>query len=184
MNSLQYDKTLLCRVGKDVFISVNVEIRRPQLVSVGKHTAIDTGLYLTTSAEIGDYIHIAPYVTIIGGPKAKFIMRDFATIAAGSRIICGSDEHKGRGLVGPTIPEQYRDPMKLAPVTFERFANIGTNVVVMPGVTLGEGCVVGACSLVTKSTEPWGIYIGTPAKKIGERPKNIMLQFAKELGYE
>lgn len=184
MNSPQYDKKLLKACGQDVFISANVEIRRPHLVIVGEHTAIDSGFYLTTAAQIGDYVHIAPYITVIGGPKAHFTMKHFSTLAAGSRIICGSDEHKGRGLVGPTIPTQYQDPMKLAPVVFEKFANVGTNVVVMPGVTLAEGCVVGACSLVTKSTEPWGIYVGTPAKKVGERPREIMLQYAKELGYE
>lgn len=183
MNSIQYDKSLLKSVGNDVFISSNVEIRRPHLVSVGSHTAMDTGLYLTTAAEIGDYIHIAPYITIIGGAQSKLVMGHFSTVAAGSRIICGSDEHKGEGLVGPTIPEKYKDKLKITTVIFGRFANIGTNVVVMPGVTLGEGCVVGACSLVTKNTDPWGIYLGVPAKKVGERRRDIMLDYAKELGY-
>lgn len=181
--SPQYQYELLKSVGNDVFISANVEIRRPKLVSVGNHTAIDTGFYLTTAAKIGDYIHIAPYVTVIGGPQALLVMKDFSTVAAGSRIICGSDEHKGGGLVGPTIPKQYKDRMKLAPVTFERFANIATNVVIVPGITLGEGSVVYACSLVTKDTQPWGIYAGTPAKRIGTRKKDIILCFAEKMGY-
>lgn len=183
LKSPQYDKTLLKSIGQDVFISVNVEIRRPQLVTIGNHVAIDTGFYLTTAAELGDYIHIAPYITVIGGGEGRLIMGHFTTIAAGTRIICGSDSHMGHGFVGPTIPEDYRDEMFIAPVTFKMFASVGTNVVIMPGITLGEGSVVGACSLVTKDTEPWTIYTGIPAKPVKMRPKDKMISYAKELGY-
>lgn len=183
MKTNKFDTSALNRVGEDVFISANVEIRRPQLVSVGKHVAIDSGFYLTTAAQIGDYVHIAPYVTVIGGPNGLIVMEDFTTIAAGSRIVCASDEHNGFGLVGPTIPKPYKDRIKTAPVVFRRFANIATNVVVMPGITLAEGTVVGSCSLVTKDTDPWTIYFGNPAKPIKTRPKEKMLEFAKRLGY-
>jgi acetyltransferase-like isoleucine patch superfamily enzyme len=179
----QYDYKLLKIVGEDVFISEHVEIRRPHLVSIGSHVAIDWGFYCTVNAEIGDYIHIAPYVTVIGGITGHLTMGHFTTIAAGSRIVCGSDEHLGEGFVGPTIPEKYRDKVIIAPVTFENFASVGTNVVVLPGVTFGEGSVVGACSLVIKNTEPWTIYTGIPAKPMKARPKDKMLAFAHELGY-
>ncbi|MBD2715727.1 acyltransferase [Microvirga sp. STR05] len=183
VGSAQYDKTLLKNCGDDVFISANVEIRRPALVSVGSHVAIDTGFYLTTAASIGDYIHIAPYSTIIGGAQGLVSMAHFSSMAAGCRVICGSDAHMGHGLVGPTVPEEYHDIITFAPVTFEKFASIGTNVVVMPGVTLGEGSVVGACSLVTKDTEPWTVYVGVPARPVKVRPRENMIEYAKKLGY-
>lgn len=181
--SAQYEYKLLKSCGDDVFISANVEIRRPHLVTIGSHVAIDSGFYCTVAAEIGDYIHIAPYVTVIGGPNGRLTMGHFTTIAAGSRIVCGSDEHLGEGFVGPTIPEEYRDKVIIAPVTFENFASVGTNVVVLAGITLGEGSVVGACSLVTKNTEPWTIYTGIPAKPMKTRRKDKMLAMAHELGY-
>ncbi|MCC3158799.1 acyltransferase [Hymenobacter sp. 15J16-1T3B] len=184
LQSAQYDKSLLKSCGDDVFISANVEIRRPQLVTVGSHVAIDSGFYLTTAAEIGDYIHIAPYITVIGGPQGLLKMGHFSTIAAGSRIICGSDEHLGHGFIGPTIPEKYRDNVHIAPVIFENFASVGTNVMVMPGVTLAEGSVIGAGSLVNKSTEPWTIYVGVPARPVKVRPREKMLEYAKEMGYD
>lgn len=172
------------RMGDDVHIGSNVEIRRPRLVSIGSHVAIDNGAYITTAAEIGDYVHIGPYVTVIGGEHALLIMRNFTNLAAGCRVICGSDRFMGEGLIGPaSLPPQYKDKMKLAPVVLEDFANVGTNVVIMPGVTLAEGSVVGACSLVTKSTEPWTIYTGIPAKARKLRPREKLIQFAKELGY-
>lgn len=174
----------LKKYGSDVFISTNVEIRRPHLVEIGNHVAIDTGFYCTTAFNIKDYIHIGPYVTIIGGPTGECYMGNFTTIAAGSRIICGSDKHLGDGLIGPTIPNEYRDDVTVAPVIFEDFASVGTNVIVNPGVILAQGSVIGANSFVTKNTEPWTIYIGNPAKPVKLRKKEIMIEYAKKLGYQ
>ncbi|MFC5269344.1 acyltransferase [Adhaeribacter terreus] len=183
VNSLQFDKALLKSVGEDVFISNNVEIRRPHLVTIGSHVAIDSGVYITTAAKIGDYTHLSPYITVIGGAKSTLIVEDFVTIAAGSRIICGSDKFLGAGFTSVTVPDEYRDDVDFTTVKCCKFAGIGTNVVIMPGVTIGEGSVIGACSLVTKDTEPWTIYIGTPARPIKIRPKEKMLEYAKALGY-
>ena len=184
LNSPQYNKSLLKNIGEDVFISANVEIRRPQLVSIGNHVAIDTGFYLTTGAELGDYIHIGPYVVIIGGQQGFLKMGHFTNIAAGSKVICVSDEYLGEGLVtAPGLLAKFRDSLKSKPVIFENFANVGVNTVIFPGVTLGEGSVIGACSLVTKDTEPWTIYVGTPARPVKTRPKDKMLRYAKEMGY-
>jgi acetyltransferase-like isoleucine patch superfamily enzyme len=53
----------------------------------------------------------------------------------------------------------------------------------MPGVTIGEGAVVGANSLVTTSIEPWTINFGSPARVVRDRPKDKILEYAKKLGY-
>ena len=53
----------------------------------------------------------------------------------------------------------------------------------MPGVTLGEGSVVGANSVVTKNTEPWTVYYGSPAKPVRKRDKETVLKYANEMGY-
>ena len=177
------NNTNLKSCGEDVYISSNVEIKRPHLVEIGNHVAIDTGFYCTTAFNIKDYIHIGPYVTIIGGPTGEFYMGNFTTIAAGSRIICGSDGHLGDGLIGPTIPNEYRDTVTVAPVIFEDFASVGTNVIVNPGVTLAQGKVIGANSFVTKDTQPWTIYIGSPARPVKVRKKEIMIEYARKLGY-
>lgn len=184
MRPKYYNYSKLSQCGSDVRISPNVEIIRPDCVKIGNHVAIDSGFYCTTSLEMGDYIHIAPYTTVIGGKKGYLKMGHFTGMAAGCRIVCVSDSHQGMGLIGPIIPSIYRDKLIIAPVIFENFVSLATNVVVLPGVTLGEGSVVGACSLVTKNTEPWTIYYGVPAKPIKNRIKNKMLRFAKKLGYD
>lgn len=182
LNSPRYDLTRLAACGADVFVSANVEIRRPHLVRLGSHIAIDTGFYCTTAAALADYVHIGPYVTVIGGAPALLRMAGFNTIGAGSRLLCASDEFMGAGLAG-LAPAEFRDAVRVEPIIFEAFASIGTNVVVHPGVTLAEGCVVGSCALVTKSTEPWTIYQGIPARPWKKRPKNKMIAAARQMAY-
>lgn len=182
-NVTTYDTSLLAAAGEDIFISSNVEIRRPQLVKLGSHIAIDTGFYLTTALEIGNFSHIGPYVTIIGGKDGLLHIGHFSNIAAGSRIICVSDLFTGEGLVTtPGIPKEFTN-LKIAPVVFKDFVNVGTNVVILPGVTLAEGTVIGAGAVVTQSTEPWTIYVGNPARILKVRPKERMLELAAKLGY-
>jgi maltose O-acetyltransferase len=53
------------------------------------------------------------------------------------------------------------------------YAWIGVRAIVLPGVTLHEGCVVGAGSVVTKDFERYSIVAGVPAKKIGERNPDL-----------
>jgi acetyltransferase-like isoleucine patch superfamily enzyme len=179
----QFDYSSLKSVGNDVVISPNAEIRRPNLVSIGSHVAIDTA-WITTAAEIKDYVHIGPYVSIIGGAKGLFVIGNFSNLAAGCRVVCVSDRQQGEGLTGPaSIPARYQDAVHAAPVIVENFVAVGTNAVVLPGVTLAEGCVIGACALVTKSTEPWTVYAGVPAQPRKQRPREKMIQYAAELGY-
>jgi acetyltransferase-like isoleucine patch superfamily enzyme len=182
LDSPKYDLNKLAACEEDVFISANVEIRRPHLVRLGSHIAIDAGFYCTTQAVLGDYIHIGPHITVIGGAPALLRMAGFNTIGAGSRLLCASDEFLGAGLVGMSPPE-FRDTVKVEPIVFEAFASTGSNVVIHPGVTIAEGSVVGSCSLVTKSTEPWMIYRGVPARPWKQRPKEKMIAAARKMGY-
>lgn len=168
--------------GIDLYIDTTCRIKHPEQIEFGNHVAIDMGVYLSTSANIGDYVHIAPYSCIIGGVDSKLIMEDFSGISAGCKILCGSDDFT-KGMMNPQVPKQYRSP-KISYVHFKRFSCVGVNCVVMPGVTLAEGSVVGSNSVLTKDTEPWTIYVGNPAKPVKIRDKEIILKYAKELGYE
>lgn len=177
-----FDLSLLKHYGTDVRISSFATITRPELVSIGNHVAIDPWFHCTTACQLGNYIHISSHVSVIGGKAGLLRMGDFTNISTGGKIICVSEGFKGDGLIAaPGIPDNFLDTRKSDPVVFEDFANTGANVVILPGVTLAEGCVVGACSLVTKSTEPWTIYAGTPARPIAKRPREKMLEFARTL---
>ena len=169
------------KIGEDVRVNELAIISRPELVEIGNHVAIDMWTYISTQAILGDYIHIAPSVSIIGGAPALIVMEDFTNIGSGSRIVCATDDFM-QGLISPVVPIEHRTVYN-KPVIFKRYATLGVNCTVLPGITLGEGSIVGAGSVVTKDTEPWTIYMGSPAKPIKKRPKDKMLLYAKELGY-
>lgn len=164
--------------GEDVFIHDRAIIKHPLHCDIGSHNAIDNGVTISTSIEIGDYVHIAQDVTVIGGFDSMLILKDFSFVAAGTKIVCGSEDYNGAGLVGPTIPLKYRK-VNYSTVTFGKYAGCGVNCSIMPGVTLAEGSILGANSLLTKDAEPWTIYVGSPAKPVKVRDKNKILEYAK-----
>lgn len=168
--------------GEDIFISKHVEIKYPEHTEIGSHVAIDSGFKSTVRMTIGNYIHIAPDVTIIGGKEGFLRLDDFSGIAAGAKIVCGSEDYVEGGLIGPLVPVEYRK-LIIEPVIFEKFVVVGVNCCVMPGITLGIGSVVGAGSVVTKNTEPWTVYVGSPAKPVKLRDKETVLKYASKLGF-
>ena len=170
--------------GNDFYISDNVSISRPNLVKIGNHVAIDFGFVCTTGLDIGDYVHISPHVSVIGGGETNLKLENFCFISTGSRMICGSEKFLGEGLVGPLIPDSYRDDLIMDPIVLKKFSGVCANSVVMSGVTMGEGSVLGANSFLKQSTEPWTIYAGSPAKPIKSRKKEKIYRYAGELGYE
>jgi acetyltransferase-like isoleucine patch superfamily enzyme len=59
------------------------------------------------------------------------------------------------------------------PVVIEDYAWVSCRVVILPGVTIGRGAVVAAGSVVTKDVAPYTIVGGVPAKKIGDRNRDL-----------
>ena len=58
-----------------------------------------------------------------------------------------------------------------AKIVLKKGCSIGMNSMIMPGVTIGEGAIIGANSLVTKDIPAWTIATGSPAKVVKEIPK-------------
>lgn len=83
--------------------------------------------------------------------------------------------------IGPeaTILTLGHDPRSLdfddmgGPVTIGNHVWIAYRAIILPGVTLGDGAVVGAGSIVSKDVAPYTIVAGSPAKVIGERPEHL-----------
>lgn len=81
-----------------------------------------------------------------------------AGIAFGTMILTATHEIGDSTLrVGP----HYRRPVKIG-----RGVWIGARSIILPGVTLGDGCVIAAGSVVNRDCEPDCLYAGVPAKKI------------------
>ena len=164
------------QIGEDVVIDADSVFKRKHLVKIGNHVAIDKGFYCTTALEIGDYTHISPYVTCIGGEHSSFIVKGFNNIMAGARIICGSDRFDESGLFGAMIPVKYKGRQIIQPVVMEELSNIGTNSIVMPGSILRRGVTLAVGSVLFGDTEEWGIYKGNPATLVKKIDPTVILE--------
>lgn len=168
--------------NNDIIIDEDVIIKQECNIH-GSHIAIDKGFFCTTKLNIGNYVHVGPYVTIIGGKDGEFTAKGFNNIMSGARVICGSDRFDDSGLFGAMIPEELKGTQIIEPVIMEEFSNIGTNAVVMPGSRLRKGVLLSVGSVLFGDTEEWGIYKGNPAKLVKKINPSKIIENAKKLGY-
>lgn len=170
-------------VGSNVRIFPGAKVFGREHISIGDNVIIDdfVFIYATAPMFIGSYVHIASFSSITGG--GVVVLEDFSGLSSGVRITSGSEDFLGGGLTNPTVPEKYRKVYRSF-VRVGRHAIIGANAVVLPGVTVGEGCAVGSGSVVNKSLEPWGVYVGSPARRIKARPADIIAERERELQAE
>jgi acetyltransferase-like isoleucine patch superfamily enzyme len=162
------------QVGENVRIARNCTIVGLENVSLGSNIRIDGNVVIAAHAgslTIGNHIHIgtACFLACSGG----IAMADFTGLSHGVCIYSATDDYSGAALTNPTIPAQYLN-VKKARVSLERHAIVGSGSVILPGVCVGEGCSVGALSLVTKSLDPWGIYFGSPVKRLRARSRKLL----------
>lgn len=171
-------------VGDDVQISRNCTIIGMENIEIGNHVRIDgyCSLFATGSGwiRLGSYIHIGSYCSLSGGNGIT--MGDFSGLSQGVRVYSRTDDYSGTWLTNPTVPARYTGVIG-GPVTIGRHVVIGAGSVILPNIEIGEGAAVGALSLVRKSLEPWGIYFGSPAKRIKSRSRQLLqveMQLAQE----
>jgi len=161
--------------GKNVLISRKTSIYMPENIAIGDDVRIDDYCCLVAGNKgitIGSNIHIAFHCIIIG--NGGVFLEDFSGLSSRCSIYSATDDYSGKTLTNPTVPEKYKHVIE-GEVYLGRHAIIGTNTTILPNVYIGEGCSVGANSLVNKNLEPWGIYFGSPAKKIKERNKDLLI---------
>lgn len=163
-------------VGNNVQIAKNCTIIGLENISLGENIRIDGGVTIACASgylKVGSYIHIGSgcHITCAGGVE----LSDFSGLSQGVRIYSGSDDYSGNSLTNPTLPNKYLNII-VNPVLIGRHVIIGSGSVVLPGVKIGNGTSVGALSLVSKSLEEWGVYVGAPAKRIKARKKALLEQ--------
>ncbi len=153
-------------VGDGVFIPRTIEVigNDDGRIIVGKGVSLDSGARLQVAnratLRIGDRTGIGPY--------NFFNAFDDLTIGSDTmfspmvNINCADHGMK----LGTPMREQYGT---YGPVTIGSDCWLGAMVVVLKGVTIGDGAVVGAGAVVTKDIPEYAIAVGVPAKVVGER---------------
>ena len=159
-------------LGNDVKISDKAAIYNHELISIGDNSRIDDFCSVSGNVTIGRNVHLAIYSHVSGG-RPGVIMEDFSGLAYGCHVFTQSDDYSGKTLTNPTVPSKFKQESE-APVLIKKHAIIGTNSIVFPGVTIEEGTSTGAMSMITKSTKPWSVYIGAPARRLKERSKDLL----------
>jgi len=176
MKTSFYSETELAELGlksygKNVLISRKTSIYSADNISIGNNVRIDDFCILSGIITLGSNIHIAAYASIFAG-NTGVELHDYVGVSSRSVIYAETDDYCVDFLRNPTVAEQYRHIIA-GKVTLKKHSVIGTGCTVLPNVTIGEGVAVGCMSLVNKSLEPWGVYIGIPCKLLKPRCKKM-----------
>ncbi len=132
-------------IGNTVFIRENFTYSSPKNIRLGHHIYINHHVDLGADAsgiEIGNFVQIAPYVTIMSAMH----------------------EHERTD-----IPMYEQKGYISKKVIIEDDVWIGLRAIILPGVKIGKGAIVGAGSVVTKNVESYSVVGGVPAKFIRSR---------------
>lgn len=134
--------------------------------TVGDNVAIFPGVYLLNPENlvIGNNVSIQPMCYLeCGYVKGGITIGDDVSIGHGVTVMATShrfDDHERKIRDQGVVDE---------PVRIEENVWIGAKAVVLSGVQIAKGCVIGAGAVVTKPTEPEGVYVGVPACRKKER---------------
>ncbi len=162
-------KKQLGACGEQVFIGHNVLFVNPSEVFLGDRVRIDPFTFVTTKLVTGNNIQICAYAMLGGGQQHTITLGDWSFIGYGSKLFCASEDYTGTH--GPVNEFWGSNRIYRGDITFKDFAGVASDVMVFPDVTLPQGCLIGAKSLVhTKKApalEPWTVWWGNPlARKI------------------
>jgi acetyltransferase-like isoleucine patch superfamily enzyme len=172
----------LKHLGKKVRISDRASIYEPELISIADYSRIDDFCVVSGNVTIGRNVHFPVFCNVAGG-EPGITFGDFSCLAYGVHVFAQSDDYSGQTLTNSTIPDIFKCEIK-KPVHVCRHCIVGASSVIMPGVVLAEGTAVGAMTMVTKSTEPWSIYVGIPARRIRARSRDLLLLESRYLEEE
>lgn len=127
-------------------------------VGPGAHVYPGVKIWAPWNLEVGEEAGIANGVILYS--QGKITIGKRAVISQGSHLCAGTHDFNDPGL-----------PLITKPITIGDHAWVTAEVFIHPGVAIGEGCVIGARSVVTKDMPEWTICAGFPCKPIKERKR-------------
>lgn len=151
-----YHALLLSMMNWVIFEPINPRLLRPFLLR-------------RLGCKVGHGVFIGDHVSIDENHADYIILEDHVHIAGGTRLLCHQRDLSNYYIGGDYAKLGY----KLGIIHMKKGSLIGMESFVMPGVTIGEGAIVGAGSLVTKDIPDWTIATGRPAKVIKQIPEKV-----------
>lgn len=161
-------------IGENVQISDRATFYGNERIQIGSHARIDDFCVIAAGeggVEIGNNVHVAVFSSLIG--RGKITLSDFSGLSSRVSVYSSSDDYSGKWMTNPTVPSEFTG-VHHADVYIGRHAIVGAGSIILPGVVIEEGVAIGALSLVRKKCFAFGIYMGTPAKRIAERKRDLL----------
>lgn len=159
-------------------------------IRIGEYCWVSDSIITTSNDTI---IDIGRYSLVQGGQsqistkiKSNIKIGGFCTIGYGAMIICyshRSDTYTYSLLDKRVFGRPAVNISSLGDITIGHDCTLGMYSFIMPGVTLGNGCIVSSNSVVTSSFEPYSIIAGNPAIKIGSRFSKKKIEYLEGLNW-
>ncbi len=167
------------KVGDECKLSRYARFYNPDRIELGNHVRIDDFCIVSggSGVKIGAWVHVGSYTALYGGSGIELC--DYSGLSSRVAVYSESDDFRGESLIGPEIPMDFKPQYKRGKVILGKYVQIGTGSTILPSVTLHEGAVVGAHSLVAECCEAWKVYAGCPAKVKTQRSKAMLKQEAR-----
>ncbi len=163
------------KVGKNIIISKTADLVGIENMEFGDNIVIEGFCILAalgdTPMRIGSHVHINTHCLLSG--VAGITIEDCSTLSSGCKLFSSSDDYSGQTMTNATVDDQFK-AMQRGSIHIGAHCVVGANSVIMPSVTLGTGAAIGALSFVNDDCTPWGIYAGTPAKRIKARSQELL----------
>jgi len=161
------------RLGEDVMIHSTAVIVDCSKISLGSRVRIDPFVIISNrgGVEFGNNVHIGAHTVLAGSAAIRF--DDFVGISHYVGIFTSSDDANGRALTNPTIPERFKS-VRSASISFGRHSGVAVGSIVLPGADFAEGTVLNPMSLVGRPLKPWTTYGGIPARRLGDRHRDLL----------
>lgn len=157
--------------GQNVLISKKSSIYTASHISIGDNVRIDDFCILSGNIKLGSHIHISAYVALYGANGIE--LEDYTGVSPRSTIFSAMDDFSGDYLIGPIHPQELTN-VTGGKVIVKKYSQIGANCIIFPNLTIEEGSVIGAMSLVIRSTSAWTINVGIPINKIKTRKTKLL----------
>ena len=161
----------LKKYGNNVLISKKCSIYNPNNIEIGDNVRIDDYCILSGNIKLQNNVHISAYCALYG--KGGIVFEDYTGCSAKTVIYSATDDFSGEYMVGAVLPKNLTNVSE-GKVIIKRYAQLGVNTVVMPGITIDEGAVTGAFTFVNKDLDKWTINIGIPCRKIKDRSQKML----------
>lgn len=162
--------------GNNVTISRDVIFHNSHHIFLGNNVRIDTQCILIAGhghiINIGNNVHISAGCYYYGN-SGDIVLEDFTCTSAKCLLYTANDDYVDGYMTNSTVDEKFKK-LETGDIVLRRHVVVGCHSIILPGVTLEYATSVGANSLVNRSSEPFDVIGGTPAKFIKKR-KNIFL---------